>query len=406
MSNIHDIPGHTTRPRALIDLAAMARNYAKLDAVTGRARIGASVKADAYGLGLSQVSKALYGAGCRTFFVATPGEGKFLRDAVGDNSTIYVLNGPAPQDLGLYFKAKLRPVLNSTYQVGLWAEHAGIAKHAPYSALMVDTGMNRLGVSMEEAKKLAGSAQLQKRIGLDHVMSHLACAPTPKHPKNAEQLAMFGDVAKLFPKATKSLANSAGIFLGEAYHFDMVRPGIALYGGQHTLPRGAGMEPVVVLQGNVLQVRNVLAGETLGYDATFTAPEAMQVATVAAGYADGLPVQLSGTNDRPGGTALIGDGVARIVGRVSMDLTLLDVTGMDVTIGQTASFFGAKIGEAAKRAGTNEYALLTGLGQRVRREIVRTEPHSPDALPPSASAKRPPKGRGRTSRPQKSPRRR
>jgi len=394
----HSVHGHSTRPRAVIDLRAVASNYAALQKMIGPVRIGASVKADAYGLGLAPISRALYGAGCRTFFVATPGEGKLLRDAIGENSTIYVLNGPAPQDLGLFFKARLKPVLNSPYQVGLWAENARNAKHAPYAAIMIDTGMNRLGLSADDARKLASSKALIDRIGLDHVMSHLACAPNAKHPKNAEQLAEFKDLSSLFPGKTRSLANSAGVYLGRDYHFDMIRPGIALYSNCAThRPKDEVTQPVLALHGTILQIRHVQAGETLGYDATFTAKTNMKIAVAGIGYGDGLPVQLSGTNDRPGGTAIIKGQSVPIVGRISMDLTLLDITGMDIGVGQAAEFFGPHLREAAKRAGTIEYDLMVKLGSRLKRVHPRETPS--DAPPEPQKPKRPHVASGARPRP-------
>ena len=361
-----DVKGHSARPRLVVDVNALVANYRELETLAGRARIGACVKADGYGLGAAMVARALYGAGCRTFFVATAGEGAGVREAVGETPVIYVLNGPAPQDLTLLFKHTLRPVLNSVYQVRLWEAQAVEARRAPFSALMIDTGMNRLGVSEADLRTL--SRKVWERVGLDHVMSHLACADAAANPMNAAQLARFRKAAALLPPKTMSLANSAGMRLGPDYRFQMVRPGIALYGGR---AGGKSLESVASLEASVLQLREVRAGDTLGYDATFTAPRDMRVAVVGAGYADGIPVALSGRGGRPGGRARINDATALIVGRVSMDLTLLDVTDVDVALGESARFFGPLLAESADRAGLLDYELLTGLGTRARRDYLR-----------------------------------
>ena len=364
---LSDIDGHSTRPKLVVDTSALQANYRHLDKLSGKARIGASVKADGYGLGLEAVGKALYGAGCRAFFVATAGEGRMLREAVGENPTIYVLNGPAPQDLALFFKSDLRPVLNTVYQVRLWEDAATAANRAPYSALMIDTGMNRLGVSETDIRALG--KPVWDRVGLDHVMSHLACADTPDHPMNAKQLKAFKRLSTLLPPKTMSLANSAGVYLGKPYHFQMVRPGIALYGGRAT-PGEQGTQPVASIEATVLQVREVKAGETVGYDATFTAETDMRVAVIGAGYADGIPVAVSNA----GGLVTLNGKTVRIVGRVSMDLTCVDVSRIRAKVGDTASFLGPNLSRTAEAAGTIDYELLVRLGQRLRRDYRRGTP--------------------------------
>ena len=394
-----NIPGHSTRPLMLIDTAAMARNYRALQKLADGAKVGASVKADAYGLGLERTAKVLYGAGCRMFWVATPGEGMLLRKAIGSSSSIYVLNGPAPQDIGLFFKGMLKPVLNTPYQIGLWAEHA--TEHAPYSAVMIDTGMNRLGLSAPETQRLASSRKLMKKVRTDHVLSHLACADTPDHPLNASQRDRFAKLAKLFPDVTKSLANSAGIYLGESYHFDAVRPGIAIYGGTATdNPRKEVTSPVVSILATVLQVREVPEGKSIGYDATYVAPRDMKVAVVGAGYNDGLPIALSGTNAKPGGRGTIKSEPVNIVGRVSMDLTMLDVTDLeDVTVGDTARFFGRHLHATARKAGTIDYELLVRCGSRLRRTYQSGSPSRKEGAgsAPSAAREDSPRSRDRSS---------
>lgn len=338
--------------RLHLDLDALRANYATLQSHTA-AEVGASVKADAYGLGVAQVAPALAGAGCRSWFVATAEEGARLRPLV--DGTIYILNGPGDPAAMERAMEGLTPVLNTPAQVGAW-HGTGRA-----CALMFDTGMNRLGLNARKADLFA-SAGLEVAL----VMSHLASAPDPTSAQNAEQLARFRLLADAFPDGTPlSLANSAGVFLGADYHFDLVRPGIALYGGAAGRDAPA-FAPVATVEAPVLQVREVAAGEALGYGATFTAPEPMRVATIGIGYADGLPVALSGTLSSPGGTAEWRGHPLRIVGRVSMDLTLLDATDTTLAEGDTVRFLGTHLADTARRAGTIDYELLVRMGSRLR----------------------------------------
>lgn len=364
-------PNFSSRPVLKIDLGAIKANYKALQAKVGTVKIAASVKADAYGLGADRVGKALYGAGCRNFFVATAGEGKLLRAAIGDNSSIYVLNGPSPRDLTLFFGSRLKPVLNSLVQAHMWADAIKGVKSAPYSALHVDTGMNRLGFSLEDFEKLSKNKPMRDSLNHEFIMSHLACAPDKSHPLNEVQLKAFRQAAARFPIGPMSLANSAGIYLGKKYHFQMVRPGIALYGGQATSsPAQEVSTPVVSLMGAVLQVRDLKKGETIGYDATFTASKDMRIATIGAGYADGVPVSSSGTDKAVSNHVTLGKQRVPIVGRVSMDLTVLDITKLQKPprIGEWAEFRGDNLDIDARNAGTINYELLVRLGQRCRRQ--------------------------------------
>lgn len=363
----------TARPTLKIDLGVIRDNYKALQEHVGSVKIGASVKADAYGLGLQPVSRSLYGAGCRTFFVATAGEGKMLREAIGDNASIYVLNGPAPQDLTLYFTYRLKPVINSIYQAYAWIKEADRAKHAPFTAVHIDTGMNRLGMDSEEALRLSKDTKLFKALGVDLIMSHLACAPDKAHPKNAEQLERFRKAAARFPVLPMSLANSAGIYLGKDYHFNMVRPGIALYGGQATtLGKQEVTKPVVSLMAPVIQLRSIKAGETVGYNATFTAQHDMKIAVLGAGYADGVPVAASSGPGRTSYVTLLKKRVP-IVGRVSMDLTIVDTTDLkkEPRPGDWAELRGENLQADADAVGTIDYELLVRLGQRCRRTYTK-----------------------------------
>lgn len=364
-------PNFSTRPVLKIDLDAIKANYKALQDKVGTVKIAASVKADAYGLGADRVGKALYGAGCRNFFVATAGEGKLLRDAIGDNSSIYVLNGPSPRDLTLFFGSRLKPVLNSLVQAHLWADNIKNAKAPPYSVLHVDTGMNRLGFSLEDFDKLSKNKALRDSVNHEYIMSHLACAPDKNNPMNEKQLKAFRQASARFPIGPMSMANSAGIYLGKKYHFQMVRPGIALFGGKATTdPAQETSTPVVSLMAAVLQVRDIKKGDTIGYDALYTAPKDMTIATLGAGYADGVPVASSGTDKGVSNHVTVSKQRVPIVGRVSMDLTVVDVTKLrkPPRIGEWAEFRGDELENDARAAGTINYELLVRLGQRCRRQ--------------------------------------
>ena len=367
--NVTDLPSYSTRPTLRIDLTQLRANYEALSNLAPKAKVAASVKADAYGLGAEAVGRTLYGAGCRIFFVATAGEGKILREAIGPNGAIYVLNGPAPRDRGVLLGAKLKPVINSMKQARYWAEVVSETNEPPFTAIMIDTGMNRLGLSADDVQELSRDKPLWRALNPDWVMSHLACASLPDHPLNAVQLKRFKSLAATLSPTPLSLASTAGIYLGRDYHFGLVRPGIGLYGGTATVrPEQEVTKPVVTLLAPILQVREVRAGETIGYDATYTAPRDMRVATVGAGYADGLPVALSNTAE-----AIIHDQPVPIVGRISMDLTILDVTDvhLPVQVGGVVAFLGEQLAAQAKAAGTIDYELLVRLGQRLRRNYQR-----------------------------------
>jgi len=354
-----------------VNLENLRYNYEALKKRVGNAKIGASVKADAYGLGAVQVGRALYGAGCRIFFVATAGEGKILREAIGPNGAIYVLNGPSPRDKGVLLGAKLKPVINSMEQARYWASVASSVNEPPYTAIHIDTGMNRLGFDAEEFAEFAKDRKLWSTLHPEWVMSHLACAPDAAHPLNKTQLARFKKAAAQLPITPMSLANTAGIYLGKPYHFQMVRPGIGLYGGYATIkPAQEDVRPVVTLLAAILQIREISKGETLGYNASYTAPRDMRVAVVGAGYADGVPVLASNK-----GYATLHDEQVPIVGRVSMDLTMLDITDVHLPkqVGGVVALRGDQLSAEAETIGTINYEMLTRLGQRCRRDYGKPE---------------------------------
>lgn len=336
-----------TAARLTIDLDALAANYALLRRLAGGAEVNPVVKADGYGLGAAAAARRLWAEGARRFHVARLSEGVALREAIGSEATIYVLDGATPGSVPALLASRLVPILNSREQIAEWAE-AGPA------GLHVDTGMNRLGLRLDD---LAGLSRPEL------VISHLACADEPDHPLNALQLARFGEVRARFPGVRASLANSAGIFLGPAYAFDAVRPGIALYGGGGQ----AGLSAVARFETPVLQVRDVPAGESIGYGATFQAERPLRAAILAAGYADGVLRSAS-----PAGAVWLAGGERRLLGRVSMDLMAVDVTGADVAAGDHAELFGPNllIDTAAARAGTLAYELLCRMAPRAERRWI------------------------------------
>lgn len=311
------------------------------------------VKADAYGLGAARVARALAAAGARSFFVALAEEGAALRAALGPAPAILVLSGLMEGDAALCREHGLVPCLNSVEQV---AEFATVLPGAP-CALQIDSGMNRLGL---EAADVVALTPLLPRLAPRLVLSHLACADAPAHPQNARQRAAFAALAARLPAARWSLAATGGILLGPGYHFAMTRPGIGLYGG---LPF-ADARPVVTLSLPVIQVREVAAGETVGYGAVWTAARPSRIATVAAGYADGL---LRGIGS--GGIALwAGDTPCPLVGRVSMDLITVDVTEL-AAVPRELEILNAQQGidALAAAAGSIGYEVLTRLGGRCER---------------------------------------
>lgn len=357
-----------------IDLDALVANYRRLRELASPAECAAVVKADAYGLGLAQAAPSLARAGCKTFFVATLGEAKALR-ALLPGATIYVFAGLMPGTAEFLHQHDLRPVLNSAEEIREWASFSASKGEKLPCAVHIDSGMNRLGLSEQDVDAMAGAGDLWSAIKLALVMSHLACADEPKHPKSEAQLKAFDRLRARLPKALASLANSAGILLGPAYAYDLVRPGIALYGGKPHRQGNNPFQPVVHLKGRILQVRNVAAGETVGYGATRTLKHASRIAIVSVGYADGLFRSLSTKDGEEGLAVYIGAHAAPILGRVSMDLITVDVTLVPENLsrrGEWVELIGPNVPaqELAARAGTIDYEVLTNLGRRAYRRYI------------------------------------
>ena len=351
-----------------IDLTAILANWRTLRARHPGGAVAAVVKADAYGLGAAPVARALAAAGCTQFFVAQLAEGMALRAALGPGPMIAVLNGFTP---GADGDAALTPVLNSLGDVAVHAARPPAAG----AILHVDTGMARLGLDAGEQAALAEDPSLLAGLGLRFVMSHLACADEPDHPLNAVQAGRFAAAsARIAPGVPRSLANSAGIFLGPDFASDLARAGAALYGLNPTPGRENPMRQVVSLAAPVIQVREIPAGATVGYGATWTAQRPSRIATVAVGYADGYLRALSGR-----AVGHVSGRAVPLVGRVSMDLVTFDVTGAPEAVpGTMVELIGAAEtpDDLAARAGTIGYEILTALGERYRREY-RAVPGAP-----------------------------
>jgi alanine racemase len=361
--------------RLTIDLDAIAANWRRLSALAPSAATGGAVKAEAYGLGLDQVAGALYRAGCRQFFAAAPAEAIRLRATIDRDAEIFVLAGLTIDAAPFYQEAALTPVLNTRGEAEIWAQWCRRSGMRAPCALHVDTGINRLGMDMAEAEAFAEENARDHMVTLSLVMSHLACADDAPHPLNGEQLQRFQAVSARFPGVRRSLANSAGVFLGPAFHFDVTRPGYALYGGEAA--PGARMEPVVTLEGRILQLRHAAKGETVGYGATQRLDRDSLIATAGIGYGDGVLRGASGSGVamrqlEPGACGFVAGHRVPVIGRISMDLTTFDVTDVpaaDIEKSPWIEVIGANcsIDEFARAAGTIGYEVLTRLGARLAR---------------------------------------
>ncbi len=368
-----------------IDLDALGANWRGLAARAAPAECGAAVKADAYGCGIEAAVPALARAGCRTFFVAHVSEGARARAALaaaGLSGRIYVLNGFHPDSAGFdaFRDHALDAVIGSAEELAAWRQARADATATgvdgdvlPGCALHVDTGMNRLGFPVEDARFLS-LAELQA-AGTMLIMSHLVSAETPEDPINARQIAAFDHARERALKAfPASLANSSGIFLPQQPFHDLVRPGYALYGGNPTPGRPNPMRPVATLRARVLQTRQVPTGATAGYNARWTARQPSRLATIALGYADGVPIGGSGIGGA-GAEVFVGDTPCPLAGRISMDLSIADVSHLPaeaVKAGDLVEWLGphVDVDGLAARCGTIGYEILVNLGRRHRRHYI------------------------------------
>ena len=355
----------TDSPRSAtlrIDLDALASNYRLLRERAAPAECAAVVKADAYGLGVERVVRRLLHEGCRRFFVATAAEAHEVR-ALTRDVEICVFEGALASTVGALVALNVRPVLNSLEQIERWRGRGRALLH-------LDTAMNRLGLSAGDVGALAVRKDVLADMEFTLVMTHLACADEPRHPLNAEQLARFDHLRRQLPAARTSIGNSAGALLGAAYCGDVVRPGIALYGGNPFSDRPNPMHAVVTLTAPILQVREIAEPQPVGYGATYVASPPARIAVVGIGYADGYPRNLGNA-----GTAAVAGRRVPVVGRVSMDLISIDVAAVprdDVRVGNPVELIGPTVcvDEVAAAAGTISYEILTGMGRRLVRDYV------------------------------------
>ncbi|MGQ0742143.1 MAG: alanine racemase [Alphaproteobacteria bacterium] len=356
--------------RLTVRLGAVRNNYLAIAAQVGAVKVAPVVKADGYGTGMVPVSRALAETGADTFFVARVQEGVELRQAL-PQARIYVLDGVTEETVPVLRAHALTPVLNRLEEVAAWSAAARDGRTSLDAAIQIDTGMSRSGLSRADTDTLGAEATNRLRgVNLALILSHLSCSDDAEHPMNRTQLERFRAALAKLPPAPASLSASAGVGLGREYDFDMVRPGLALYGG-NPQPKSPNPYRVVArLSAPVLQVRRVDLGDSVGYGATFTAGRPLKLVTVALGYADGL----ARTSGGRGRAALAGVRVP-FAGRISMDLCVLDASAVPDSAcraGAEVEFFGdtVTLEEAAEAAGTVNYETLTRVSARVPRAYV------------------------------------
>jgi alanine racemase len=367
--------------RLTVDLGALAENWRDMARQSGSARTAAVVKADAYGLGLEDCGATLYEAGARDFFVAVVQEGVTLR-AYAPDARIFVLSGIWPGQERMFFENDLVPVIASEEQLAFWM--GVIAEYGDYPcALQVDTGFNRLGLPMQDALALAEDVSRPASFSPVLVLSHLHSGDTPSSASNKAQLESFRHVSAAFEGIESSLSASAGIFLGPEYHFDLTRPGIALYGGE-AVNGMKPLRPVATAEARIVQIREAAVGGTVSYGATHQLARPSRLAIASVGYADGYLRSLSGsgiplrTGGISGGFGFIAGHRVPVIGRITMDLTIFDVTDVPdgaVRSGDYIELFGPNmpVDEVARAAGTIGYEMLTSLGLRHERRYLEAE---------------------------------
>ncbi|TLG73989.1 alanine racemase [Methylocystis sp. B8] len=350
-----------------VDLSALSDNWRMMARLAGGAECGAVVKADAYGLGLAPVMRALLAAGCRTFFVANVVEGEAAR-AVAPDATIYVFDGLVPGAARRLIAADLLPALGSLVEIEEWASTG----RKPKAAIHFDTGMNRFGIPIHEA---AQAAERARQITPVLVMSHFVSSQMRDETRNERQIEAFLDARARFADIPASMSNSSGVFLPQRPHFDLIRPGYALYGGNPTPYAECPVRTVARLKARILSMREIEPGACVGYDAVWSAPKRTRIATIGVGYADGVPVGATACVGKSAGEALVGGVRCPFLGRVSMDYIVLDVSDAPREAAQRGEWVellgeGICVEEAASRAGTIGYEILTRLGARFSRRYV------------------------------------
>ena len=367
-----------------IDLDAIVANWRKLEKTAVPAECASVVKADAYGCGADRVARALSDAGCKTFFVATLDEATAVRASLPE-ATIYVLDGFFQNCGDAFAKINCRPVIGDLNELAEWDVFCRRSGWAGGAAIHIDTGMNRLGLTLVEAQGIVPRINAGEH-GITLVMSHLACAENLNHALNAKQVATFREIASLFSGVPASLSNSSGVFLGAQFQFDMMRPGAALYGINPTPEADNPMQPVVDLKARIVQIRNVDKGESVGYGATWSARRPTKLAIVSAGYADGYFRAASANDGTRGAEVIVAGKRCPVAGRISMDLMAIDITDLpDKTArrGHMVTLIGEGItvDELAHHFGTIGYEVLTSLGKRYARIYKGGEAKEPVEAP-------------------------
>ena len=372
-----------------IDLDAIVANWRKLEKTAVPAECAGVVKANGYGCGAEQVAKALASAGCKTFFVATLEEARLVRAAL-PAATLYALDGFFQNSGDAYAAIDCKPVIGDLNELAEWDVFCRRSGWNGGAAIHIDTGMNRLGLTVTEAQGIIPRINAGDH-GITLVMSHLVSAEQLNNPVNARQLTAFREIASLFTGVPASLANSSGVFLGAQFQFDLMRPGAALYGVNPTPEADNPMQPVVDLKARIVQIRNIERGETVGYGGTWTARRPTRLAIVAAGYADGYFRAASANDGTRGAEVVVAGKRCPIAGRISMDLIAIDVTDLDknaVRRGHMVTLIGEGItvDEIAHHFGTIGYEVLTSLGRRFARVYKGGNPEPPAEIPTEAAA--------------------
>jgi alanine racemase len=373
-----------------VDLDAIVANWRKLEKSAVPAECAGVIKANAYGCGLDPVARALAGAGCKTFFVATLDEARAARAAV-PQASIYVLDGFFQNCGDAFAKIDAKPVIGDLNELAEWDVFCRRSGWAGGAAIHIDTGMNRLGLTVAEAQGIVPRINAGDH-GITLVMSHLACAESLNHPLNARQLASFREIASLFSGVPASLANSSGAFLGPSFQFDLVRPGAALYGINPTPEADNPMQSVVELKARIVQIRNVEKGESVGYGGTWTARRPTRLAVVSVGYADGYFRAGSSNDGTRGAEVVVAGKRCPIAGRVSMDLIAVDVTDLEKNAARRGHLVtligeGITVDELAHHFGTIGYEVMTSLGPRYKRIYQGDSGETAaDPVPPAGSA--------------------
>ena len=353
-----------------VDLDAIVANWKKLEKTAVPAECAAVVKANAYGLGAEQVARALASAGCKTFFVATLDEARSVRPAV-PSATLYVLDGVFQNTADAYARIDCKPVIGDLNELAEWDVFCRRTGWSGGAAIHIDTGMNRLGLTIAEAQGLIPRINAGNH-GITLVMSHLVSAELINNTTNARQLATFREIASEFSGVPASLSNSSGIYLGPQFVFDLVRPGAALYGVNPTPEADNPMQPVAELKARIVQIRNVERGETVGYRGAWTARRPTRLAIVAAGYADGYFRAASASDGTRGGEVVVAGKRCPVAGRVSMDLIAIDITDLPANAARRGHMVtllgeGITVDELARHFGTIGYEVLTSIGARYAR---------------------------------------